>query len=65
MESLGWFIAQIFEGERPAVNIEPLPEFLSGKETFRLKIGDVKRGLKKIQVNLEKEGRQITLLEKR
>ena len=62
---LGWFIAQIFEGEKPVVYIEPLPEFLSGEETFRLKISDVKRGLKKIKVNLEKEGREIILLEKK
>ena len=62
---LGWFIAQIFEGEKPVVNIEPLPEFLSGEETFKLKIGDVKKGLKKLKVNLVKEGREIILLEKK
>jgi len=62
---LGWFIAQIFEGERPIVTIEPLPEFLSGEETFRIEISDVKRGLKKLKVNLEKEGREIILLEKK
>lgn len=62
---LGWFFAQIFEGERPVVHIEPLPEFLSGEKTFRIEIADVKRGLKKLKVNLEKEGREIILLEKK
>jgi hypothetical protein len=62
---LGWFIAQIFEGERPLVSIEPLPEFLSGEQTFRIEITDMKRGLKKLKVNLEKEGREIILLEKK
>ncbi|MBN1832980.1 MAG: M23 family metallopeptidase [Deltaproteobacteria bacterium] len=62
---LGWFITQIFEGGRPVVSIEPLPEFLSGEVTFTLKISDVKRGLKKLKVNLEKEGREIILLEKK
>jgi murein DD-endopeptidase MepM/ murein hydrolase activator NlpD len=63
--SFGWFFTQIFEGEKPVVSIEPLPEFLSGEETFKLKIADVKRGLKKLKVNLEKEGREIILLEEK
>ncbi len=60
----GWFFAQIFEGEKPTVTIEPLPEYLSGEQIFTLKISDTKRGLKYLRVTFEKEGREIILLEK-
>ena len=62
---LGWFIAQIFEGERPLVSIEPLPEFLSGEQTFRIEITDMKRGLKKLKVNLDNLGERARLLAER
>ena len=41
----GWFLTIVFEGEKPLVAIEPLPEFLSGGQKFTLRISDQKRGL--------------------
>jgi len=43
-----WLFTIIFEGEKPLVSLEPLPEFLSKKQTFTLNISDLKRGLKEI-----------------
>ncbi len=61
----GWFLAIVFEGEKPLVSLEPLPEFLSGGQKFTFRIRDTKRGLKKVQVSANQEGRKITLLEKK
>ena len=60
-----WFFTIIFEGEKPRVILEPLPEFLSKGESFRLKIDDRQRGLKKIKVSVGQEGREITVLERK
>jgi len=43
---LAWFLWSVFEGEKPQVTVEPLPEFLSGSEQFSLTASDMKRGLK-------------------
>ena len=60
-----WFFTIIFEGEKPRVILEPLPEFLSKGESFKLKIDDRQRGLKKIKVSVGQEGREITVLERK
>jgi murein DD-endopeptidase MepM/ murein hydrolase activator NlpD len=60
---LGWFLSHIFEGEKPSISLEPLPQYLSGDETFSLQIGDQKRGLKRVQVVLIQEGRETAVLE--
>jgi murein DD-endopeptidase MepM/ murein hydrolase activator NlpD len=61
----GWFLTLVFEGEKPLVSFEPLPEFLSGGQKFTFRMSDAKRGLKKVQVIANQEGRKITLLEKK
>ena len=61
----GWFLTIVFEGEEPLVAIEPLPEFLSGGQKFTLRISDAKRGLKKVEIITNQEGRKTTLLEKK
>ena len=61
----GWFLTIVFEGEKPLVAIEPLPEFLSGGQKFTIRMSDAKRGLKKVQIITDQEGRKITLLEKK
>jgi murein DD-endopeptidase MepM/ murein hydrolase activator NlpD len=61
----GWFLTIVFEGEKPLVTLEPLPEFLSGGQKFTFRISDAKRGLKKVQVSANQEGRKITLVEKK
>ena len=60
-----WFLTIVFEGERPQVSLEPQPEFLSGGQKFTFRISDMKRGLKRVEVSANQEGRKITLLEKK
>ncbi|UCF82396.1 MAG: M23 family metallopeptidase, partial [Desulfobacteraceae bacterium] len=62
---IAWFLTSIFEGEKPLVTVEPLPEFLSGSEKFSLTARDLKRGLKVIKVSVNQEGREISVLEKK
>ncbi|MDY7036433.1 MAG: M23 family metallopeptidase [Thermodesulfobacteriota bacterium] len=60
-----WFFTIIFEGEKPTISFQPLPEFLSESRKFTLNISDMKRGLKRLKVSLSQEGREITVLEKK
>jgi len=62
---LGWFLLVIFEGEKPHIQIGPLPEYLSGDHSFVLKISDKRRGLKSVTVLLSQEGREVTVFEKK
>ncbi|MBW1999268.1 MAG: M23 family metallopeptidase [Deltaproteobacteria bacterium] len=57
-----WFLTIIFEGERPAISISPLPEFLSKTETVAVEFSDQKRGLREVTVTLRQEGREIVIL---
>ena len=61
----GWFITSIFEGEKPEITLQPLPQFLSGNEKFTLTISDMKRGLKALKVAVNQGGREIDILEKK
>jgi len=61
---LGWFMFDVFEGEKPSVILQPFPEYISGDQKFTLTISDMKRGLKGLHVSLSQEGREINILEK-
>ena len=61
---LGWFLTNIFEGERPQITIQPLPDFLSGGREFTLDISDMKRGLKILRVSVAQGSRKTIILEK-
>ncbi|MCP4668285.1 MAG: M23 family metallopeptidase [Deltaproteobacteria bacterium] len=61
----GWFSWGIFEGEKPSIKIEPLPDFLSGNREFKLTVSDRKRGLRSVEVSLIQEGRKTEILEKK
>ncbi len=63
--ALAWFVAAIFEGDPPTVKLEPLPEYISSAQNFRVTIKDKGRGLKSLVVTVEQTGRKVTLLEKR
>ena len=63
--TLGWFLNDIFEGEKPSIKVELLPEFISGSTTFTMTTNDHKSGLKLLKIVLEQEGRKIDLFEKR
>jgi len=62
--ALIWFLMTIFEGEKPRVQLEPLPEYLSKPVTFRVDISDHKTGLKDISIILKQEGPGIPILKK-
>ena len=61
---LAWFLASIFEGEKPRITLEPLPDFLSGSRKFALTISDMKKGLKTLKVTVTQEERKMAILEK-
>lgn len=59
---LAWFLFRVFEGEKPQIAVQPLPEYLSEDQLFTLTASDKKRGLKRIQVSLSQEGREVIVL---
>ncbi|MBW2616157.1 MAG: M23 family metallopeptidase [Deltaproteobacteria bacterium] len=61
---LAWLLSIIFEGQKPLVQIKPLPQFLSESREFTLNISDEKRGLKHLVVSVNQGGRETTILEK-
>ena len=58
-----WFLTIVFEGEKPLITIKPLPEFLSGSQKFTLNIKDTKRGIKRLKVIVNQEGREMNISE--
>ncbi|MDY6882104.1 MAG: M23 family metallopeptidase [Thermodesulfobacteriota bacterium] len=60
---LGWFLRLIFEGEKPLIEVSPLPEYISGKQTFTLSARDMKRGLRSIEVFVRQEGKKTSVFE--
>jgi hypothetical protein len=60
---LGWFIANVFEGEQSRINLQPTVDYLSKNQEFKLNISDKKRGLRTVRVSLYQEGRDVTLLD--
>ena len=62
---LVFFLAGIFEGEIPDINLDPLPPYISGSLEFELSVSDMKRGLKTIKVSASQGGREIIVFEKR
>ncbi len=60
-----WFFTIIFEGEKPIASLEPLPDFISKKQRFRVKISDSKRGLKTLKVLCSQGGREVVILEEK
>lgn len=61
---LVWFLMTIFEGEKPLVQLEPLPEYLSKPVTFSITISDQKTGLRDITITVKQEGPGIPVLTK-
>jgi hypothetical protein len=61
----GWFFTVVFEGEKPAISLSPLPEFLSRGQKFSLKVTDKKRGLRTVKVTINQEGREVHVLEEK
>ncbi|MEJ2024150.1 MAG: hypothetical protein P8Y00_03900, partial [Deltaproteobacteria bacterium] len=61
---LGWFLACIFEGQAPTVAVEPLPEYLSGRQKFTIRVEDKNRGIRRLKIFIDRGGRKISILEK-
>jgi murein DD-endopeptidase MepM/ murein hydrolase activator NlpD len=61
---VGWFFAILFEGEKPSISLEPLPEFFTKIQEFNLNISDRKRGLKQLTISVKQGGREINVLKK-
>ncbi len=61
----GWFFTIVFEGEKPVVGLDPIPEYLPGDQTFNLKVEDQKRGLKAVKISISQEGREVKVLEEK
>jgi hypothetical protein len=62
--ALIWFLMTIFEGEKPHVQLEPLPEYLSKPVAFTAALSDLKMGLRDITVMVKQEGPGIPILKK-
>ena len=60
-----WLFTVIFEGEKPQIVFNPLPEFLSKSQIFTLNISDRKRGIKTLKVSYSQGGRDIIIFEKK
>jgi murein DD-endopeptidase MepM/ murein hydrolase activator NlpD len=62
--ALIWFLMAIFEGEKPLIQLEPLPAYLSKPVTFTVVLSDLKMGLRDIKVIVKQEGPDIPILKK-
>jgi murein DD-endopeptidase MepM/ murein hydrolase activator NlpD len=60
---LTWLGAILFEGESPSIVLEPLPEYISKPQLFKVIMSDQVRGLRLIRVTANQEGREMPLLE--
>lgn len=61
---VGWFFSISFEGEKPSISLEPLPEYFTKIQEFNLRLSDRKRGLKRLKITVKQGGREIPVLEK-
>jgi hypothetical protein len=61
---VAWFAAILFEGERPSIALDPLPEYISKPQLFKVTMSDQVRGLRLIKVIANQEGREMPVLEK-
>jgi len=59
-----WFMAVPFEGEKPSIEIKPLPEFLSGLEKFTVTASDMKSGLRSLKITVNQQEREVVVFEK-
>jgi Peptidase family M23 len=60
---LAWLAAILFEGEGPSIALEPLPEYISRPQPFKVTMSDQVRGLRLVRVTANQEGREMQLLE--
>ena len=61
---IGWFFTVIFEGKPPSIEFSPKPEFISNRQTIHIRIEDKERGLKRLKVSVNQEGRVQSIIDK-
>ena len=59
-----WFFTIIFEREKPVINPDTLPGFISQKQKIQISISDMKLGIQELKVSYSQGAREVTLLEK-
>ena len=59
-----WLLIIIFEGEKPQVRLEPLPDYMNQSTDFNIEIVDQKMGLRTVKVNIQQDGPAIPILKK-
>jgi len=59
-----WFFMRVFEGEKPGVEVRPLPSYLSEARSLTVRATDLKRGLRSLRVTLDQSGREVVVLER-
>ncbi len=58
-----WFTRTTFEGEKPVVKVEGVPQYLAGEQDLTLEVRDDKRGLRRVQVTLVQGGREVDVFQ--
>lgn len=58
-----WLFTVIFEGEKPSVTLNPLPEYISMIQDFEVNVSDMQRGIKSIRISCSQGNNDIVLLE--
>ncbi len=61
---LVWFLISIFEGEKPQAELAPLPEYVSKGVTFKVRVSDLKMGLRSVKVRVKQDGPVIPVFSK-
>ena len=61
---LVWLITIPFEGQKPSLEIHPLPEFLTGPREFIVSASDTNRGLRSIKVTIKQKDREVVVFQK-
>ena len=59
-----WFLVNIFEGEKPRVFLQPLPEYVNKNIDFSLSISDLRMGLRSLKINIKQDGPEIPILKR-
>ncbi len=59
-----WFLTVLFEGKKPEVHLQPLPEYLSEPVDFTLIVADKGMGLRNLEISLKQAGNTIPIIKK-
>jgi murein DD-endopeptidase MepM/ murein hydrolase activator NlpD len=63
--AIAWFFIITFEGGNPILTVDPVPEVLSKKQTFTIKVSDAKRGIRALKASYTHGGKEETLIDEK